>query len=117
MKVSNKQLTNALASTCDKLSGKSLDEAARGFVELLAKRGELGRVRDVIRRLTVTVVAETSHPLKPAMRKSIQDAAGGPLTEVVNKDLIGGVRLRIDDRVIDGTVAGQLERLQKILAD
>lgn len=117
MKVSNKQLTNALTSTCDNLSGKSLEDAARGFVELLAKRGELGRVRDVIRRLTVTVVAETSHPLKPAMRKAIQDAAGGPLTEVVNKDLIGGVRLRIDDRVLDGTIAGKLERLNRTLTE
>jgi len=47
MKVTTKQLTNALLSVTDEKSGKKLDESVRSFVEVLTKRGELGRVRDV----------------------------------------------------------------------
>lgn len=117
MKVTVKQLTNALLATSEGKSGKKLEENARSFVEVLAKRGELGRVRDVVRRLTTTVVAETAFPLKPAQRKSIQDATGAILEEIVDPALIGGLRLRINDRIIDGTVAGQLEQLKRTLSE
>lgn len=117
MKVSTKQWTSALESACEGKTPKQLETVAGDFVRLLAKRGELGRVREVIRRLTTTVVAETAHPLKPATRKAIEDAAAAPLTEVVNPELIGGMRLRINDRVLDGSIAGQLERLKRTLAE
>jgi F0F1-type ATP synthase delta subunit len=90
---------------------------AGAFVRLLAKRGELARVRDVIRRLTVTVTAESSRPLSPALRKAIESASGSPVIETTSKDLIGGLRLRIGDRVLDGSDAGQLERLKRTLSE
>lgn len=117
MKVTTKQWTSALTSACEGKSAKQVETVAGDFVRLLAKRGELGRVRDVIRRLTVTVVAETAYPLKAATRKAIEAIAEAPLTEVVRPELIGGLRLRIDDRVYDGTIAGHLDRLQRQLAD
>ena len=117
MKVTTKQLTNALLSVADEKTGKKLDDSVRSFVEVLAKRGELGRVRDVIRRLTTTVVAETAFPLKPAQRKSIQEVTGTMIEEIVRPELIGGLRLRINDRIIDGTIAGQLEQLKRTLSE
>lgn len=117
MKASIKQLTNALLATTEGKSGKKLEEVARSFVEVLAKRGELGRVREVIRRLTTRVVAETAFPLKPAQRKAIQDATGTMIEEVVDPSLIGGLRLRINDRIIDGTVLGQVEQLKRTLSE
>lgn len=117
MKVTTKQWTEALVTACEGKGAKAVETTAGEFVRLLAKRGELGRVRDVIRRLTVTVVAETAHPLKAATRKAIEEIAQGPVTEVVRPELIGGLRLRVDDRVYDGTIAGQLENLHKKLVE
>jgi F0F1-type ATP synthase delta subunit len=117
MKVTTKQWTSALESACEGKTGTQLETTVGEFVRLLARRGELGRVREVIRRLTTVVVAETAHPLKPAMRKAIEAAAAAPVTEIVNPDLIGGMRLRINDRVLDGSIAGQLERLKRTLAE
>lgn len=117
MKVTTKQWTSALEAACEGKTSKQVESVAGDFVRLLAKRGELGRVREVIRRLTTTVVAETAHPLKASTRTAIEKAAGAPVTEVVNPELIGGMRLRVNDRVLDGTVAGQLERLKRTLAE
>lgn len=116
MKVSTKQWTSALESACEGKTLQQVETVAGDFVRLLAKRGELGRVREVIRRLTTVVIAETAHPLKPAMRKAIGEAAEASVTEIVNPELIGGMRLRVGDRMIDGSIAGQLERMRKALA-
>ncbi len=117
MKISTKQWTAALESACEGKAPKQVEELAGDFVRLLAKRGELGRVREVIRRLTTTVVAESAHSLTPAMRKAIEDAAAAPVKEIVNPELIGGMRLRINDRVLDGSIAGQLDRLRRALSE
>jgi len=117
MKVTTKQWTNALEQACEGKTGKQLESVAGEFVRLLAKRGELGRVREVIRRLTTTVIAETAYPLAAETRKAIEKAACAPVAEIVNRDLIGGMCLRIDDRVLDGSIAGQLERLKRTLAE
>jgi len=37
------------------------------------------------------------------------------LNSVVNKDLIGGIRIKIGDKVIDGSIKSELEELQKRL--
>lgn len=102
---------------CEGLSGSTLDQTARAFVEVFAKRGELSKIRDVIRRLTTVVVAESAYPLKPAVRKSIETVTDGHVHEIVRPELIGGLKLRVDDRVLDGTIAGQLTRLRKKLSE
>lgn len=117
MKVTTKQWADALLATCEGKTPKQVEAAVAEFVRMMAERGELARVRDVIRRLTVTVTAETAHPLTPEIRKAIEAIAQAPVTEVVRPELIGGLRLRIDDRVYDGSVAGQLEKLKRTLAE
>ncbi len=102
---------------CEGLSGPALQETARVFVEVFAKRGELSKIREVIRRLTTVVVAESAHPLKPSIRKSIEAAADGTVKEIVRPELIGGLKLRVNDRIIDGTIAGQLDRLRRKLSE
>ncbi|OGL95149.1 hypothetical protein A2348_02395 [Candidatus Uhrbacteria bacterium RIFOXYB12_FULL_58_10] len=117
MKVSTKQWTDAIVQASEGKSERQLKTIAGELIRELARRGELGRVRDVIRRLTTTVVAETAYPLQAATRKAIEEAAAAPVKEIVNPDLIGGMRLRMNDRVLDGSIAGQLERLKRTLAE
>lgn len=117
MKVTTKQWADALEAACEGKTPAQVTAIAGELVRTLASRGELGKAREIVRRLTVTVSAETARPLKAATRKAIEDAAGAPVTEVVRPELIGGLRLRIGDRVIDGSVAGNLERLKRTLAE
>ncbi|QQY79179.1 ATP synthase F1 subcomplex delta subunit [Keratinibaculum paraultunense] len=37
------------------------------------------------------------------------------LRNVVDKDIIGGVLLRIENKIIDGTIKGQLESMEKVI--
>lgn len=101
--------------TCEGASAKDIDEACLAFVEWLAKSGQLVRARDVIRLLTTTCVVESAYPLKAAMKKAIEDALDSPVTEVVKPDLIGGMRLRVNDRLIDGSISGKLSALKLAL--
>ncbi len=37
------------------------------------------------------------------------------LRNIVDKDIIGGVLLRIENKIVDGTIKGQLESMRKTI--
>ncbi|MGL4616942.1 MAG: ATP synthase F1 subunit delta [Mycoplasmoidaceae bacterium] len=53
---------------------------------------------------TVDLIVET---LKKKLKKEIDYAI------IVNSNLIGGIRIRIDDKEIDGTIEGKLKNIKK----
>lgn len=121
MKYSTKQLASILIDLIDE---KKIDteKAAESLIRFLADRHELKRFDDVVRAIDVvwkekygaaTVTIETAHPLTATLKKQLEKvAAGADIKESVNKELIGGARVRIDDRVIDGSIAGMLNQLK-----
>lgn len=85
----------------------SLPEAARTVCD---QRGEgLAEVR-------------VATPLSPAQRQEIQGLLTARfgrahyLDEVVDSDIVGGIRIRVGDHVIDNTVATQLAEMRRRLA-
>ncbi len=124
MRYSAKQLASVLI---DEIDQKKVDvkKVADGLIRLLSDRHELKRVDDVIRAIdqiwrerygAATITIETSHPISATLRKQLSGIAkGAEVREQVDEELIGGVRIRIDDRVIDGSVAGQMESLKQAL--
>lgn len=103
-----------------------LDESRANFVRLLAGRRRLAGVPEIRRQFEarraedegrMTVEVRTPRALDEATRKRLADQLGQrlgrrlELEEVGDETLIGGVLVRAGDLVIDGSVKGQLDRL------
>ena len=109
----------------------SLSGPARNLVLLLVRRnriGQLPRVAAEFRRLDdrrngVTHATATSAAKLPAdevkaITARLEELTGGQiaLDTDVDPSLLGGVVVRVGDRLIDGSVRGRLERLRNQLA-
>jgi F-type H+-transporting ATPase subunit delta len=102
----------------------------QNLIQLLLRRGrieEVGRVAAEFRRLDdrrqgITHATVTSAaPLTPdeirALTARLEQSTGGrvALETEVDESLLGGLVVRVGDRLIDGSVRGRLERLRNQL--
>jgi F-type H+-transporting ATPase subunit delta len=112
------------------LLGSRVGTPARNLVLLLARRGRLAilpRVADEFKRLVdrehgvVIATVTSAQPLEPAELAAIAErvqATAGARVEVqaaVDPELIGGLTVRVGDRLIDASVRGRLARLRASL--
>lgn len=110
--------------------GASVTPEVLAVVTVLVERGLTGSVGDVaraFRELAETergvVVAEvtTAVPLDDALRASVTDklaaSTGRPvvLRERVDAAILGGIRIKVAGRVLDGSVSTQLENVRQAL--
>lgn len=126
MKLTNKQLATVFVDSVQDASEHQMHELANTFISFLHGRGELKRLKDVIRSIDqiwkerhgmATLTIQSAHPLTESLRHSlIKIAAGAEVREVVDPSLIGGAKLRIDERIIDGSLKGALEQLTVTLS-
>jgi F-type H+-transporting ATPase subunit delta len=99
----------------------------QNLIQLLLRRGrieEVGRVAAEFRRLddrrqgithaTVTSAAPLTPDEVRALTARLEQSTGGrvALDTEVDESLLGGLVVRIGDRLIDGSVRGRLERLR-----
>jgi len=110
-----------------KLLGPRISGPALNLVLLLARHGRLAavpavakeykRLVDRERGIVVATVISAS-PLQPAELEAIgarvreMTGARAEIATAVDPELIGGVTVRIGDRLIDASVRGRLERLR-----
>jgi F-type H+-transporting ATPase subunit delta len=113
------------AALCDAL-GKSLDEAGRNFVRLLAENRRLAAAPAIARQFEtlraeaegrVEVELRSAMKVDQAAQKRVAEALKRRLGRdidlkvVTDESLIGGALIRAGDLVIDGSVKGRLDRL------
>ena len=118
------------AEVLTELVGGRISAPAQNLVQLLLRRGrmeELPRVAAEFRRLDdrrqgiTNAIATSATPLTPdevrALTQRLEQTTGGriALEERVDPSLLGGLIVRVGDRLIDGSVRGRLERLRNQL--
>lgn len=121
------QITALAIAAAQKIVGATLDEQRQqalvesffsgireGRVEVLAEGVEVGAGEPVM--------VTSAIPLTEGQRATIQqDLAArvgeeSAITFRVDPQILGGLTVRVGDRVVDGSAAGQLERLRQSLA-
>lgn len=120
-----RQLAAVLIELTAEKTKAEADKAVTAFVTYLAEEGLLVKWREIERELhtewkkkfgasQVTVVS--AHALTKEARKALEDVApGADIVERTDPRLMAGAVVRIDDRRIDGSLAGRIARLQKEL--
>lgn len=101
------------------------------FILLLIDKGRINLLKGIIglyhhlaqeAKGIVEVQVETAFALSPENRTNLtsklKQMTGKEIAmkEVVNPALIGGIRVRVGDKVIDGTIERHLERIKESLA-
>lgn len=133
MKISNTQYAIALYEASKKTSQLEINEAVANFVKILAKNNQvkninsiIGKFRDIWNKEEGIVEAEivSREKLDSKSVKQLVDYIGKKYksknVEIVNKvdkDIKGGIIVRVGDEVMDASVSGQLNNLRKKLAN
>jgi len=101
--------------------------ATRAAIAMLIGAERIGHLRDVVTALSersatdaglTYAEVQVAHPLSPKqtseLQAALEKATGGKLSMrvVVDPSIVGGVRARIGDTVIDGSVARRLSQLR-----
>ena len=116
----------------DRIFGDEFHPILVKFMKVMAGRGRLGyvyAVRDAADDLhdemlgRVVASVRTAVPLDDALRSQITDQLGSlmskqvRLREAVDPDLIGGMVIRVGDRVFDSSVANRLNKMARRTRD
>jgi F-type H+-transporting ATPase subunit delta len=114
----------------ERVGGAPLSGPVRNLILLLLQRrrieflprvvAEFQRLvdrRDGVTRASVTAAAALTGDERGALRERLSRMTGGEvvMTETIDPDLLGGVVVRLGDRMIDGSVRGRLQRLRSQL--
>jgi len=124
-------LAEAIAGICtDKLGASTPVKAGAGFLKVLAENQRLGALPDILARYevlkaeaerTLDVVLTSASSVSDEQQQRIIDSLNKRfsrqvrLTVQLDPSLIGGARLQVGDRVIDGSVRTGLDKLATVL--
>ncbi|KKR34611.1 MAG: ATP synthase subunit delta [Candidatus Magasanikbacteria bacterium GW2011_GWA2_40_10] len=125
-KKSNFQFAKALYEVTKDLPKSNLPEVIGQFVLILQKNNKLKKVNYIIEEFEnyakkqegiKMVEIETARKLDPTVISKLKKTFGekSEITELVNKELLGGARIKVDDMVYDASLKTQLARLKQAL--
>lgn len=125
-KVSNKQYAEVLHEIAKDLSGDKLTEALKKFVAVLSANQKLKQAGNIIaefERITkkeagiVEIEVMSARKLDEETLDSIKKSFGEQVEaiETIDKGLLGGVAVRTEDKILDGSLKTQLNSLKRSL--
>ena len=126
MDKNTKTIARVLVDQLEDVSYENVPDVMKEFVKYLADNKLLGSWREIETCIhkawkekygasKITVVS--AHPLTESANAEIEKIAkGADIERRVNERLIGGSIIRIDDKRIDGSIAGMLQKLKMTLS-
>lgn len=111
--------------------GESVAPETLAIVTLMVERGRTDSIGDLAREFSetaearrgvvvveVTTAIELNEALRAKLVKQLTGAVGRPvsLRERVDRSILGGIRINVAGRVLDGTVTSQLDGVRQALA-
>jgi len=96
------------------LLGVVVDHGREDHLWLIAEELEVIRVAQAgVIRVNVETATDLDDTTRERLRAQLRKALGRPveLMEKVNRALLGGARIEVEGRVVDGTVSGRIDRL------
>ena len=115
--------------TIEKVLAEPFSQEIRQFLKLLLKKGRIGRFSDIAEYARikysheerVKVLLNTSYPLDASLIGSLKSslekktAAKAQFYIDLSPEILGGVRMMYDNKIIDGSVKKRLEDLKRKL--
>ncbi len=129
--ISNNDIARAIHLTIGGKSGGEQSVAVGQIIKFLSKRRLLSKTPDILSRLSKIInqeegriVAKVSSPekLDSKMRTHLEQALKKRysakeviLAETLNKELLGGIKIEVNDEVIDLSIKNRIGKLQAYL--
>lgn len=119
-----RQLAVALYEVTKKLDGKDQQKAIQNFSKLVASSHQLKQVDKIIEEFIrygkkqegITQIEVTSaQELDEKMLEKIKKYFGNQVEASVqiDPDLLGGIKIKTDDKILDGSLKTQLKKLKE----
>ena len=131
MKVSNSQYADALYESAKGKSQSEIDELVANFVKILAKSNQVKNINNIISKFKeIWNKKEGIMEAEVVSREKLSSQLVGKLINfvgrkynarnveiksIVDKNIKGGIIIRVGDEVLDGSVSKQLQNLKKRL--
>lgn len=132
MKISNSQYALALYEAAKGKSQSEVNELVANFVKVLANNNQIKNVNNILSKFNetwnkeegiieaeVTVREKISSEMRSDIEKYVKKkykAEKVEIIEIINKDIKGGIIVRVGDEVLDGSIQGYLGDLRKKLS-
>ncbi len=131
MKVSNSQYANALYEAAKGKSQSEIDKIVASFVKIMAKNNQVKNSESIIKKFKevwnkkegiVEAEVVSREKLNLGMKNEIEryvekkyKAEKVEIIEKIDKDIKGGIIVKVGDEVMDGSIGKQLQNLKKSL--
>ncbi|MFH1292092.1 MAG: ATP synthase F1 subunit delta [bacterium] len=123
MKQSNKQYAIALYQATEGLSEQDLKQVLKDFVLLLSKKHKLKQANNIIAEFIkyakkqqgiIDIEITTARKMESGLIEQIKKIFGKQTeaTEKVDKTLLGGLVVKTEDVIFDGSINTQLNKLK-----
>ncbi|MEK7064876.1 MAG: ATP synthase F1 subunit delta [Patescibacteria group bacterium] len=125
-KTSNKQLAQALYEVTDGVKGEKLHKAIAEFAALLVRARKISRADNIISEFEkyskkqagiIEIEIQSARKLDEKTLSGIKRVFGDNVeaSESIDESLLGGVRVRTEDKILDGSLKTQLKNLRRDL--
>ncbi len=125
-KTSNTQLAQALYEVTKGAKGEKLSKAIAEFAALLVRAHKISRADNIIKEFEkyskkqagiIEIEIQSVRKLDEKTLNGIKKVFGEEVeaSESIDESLLGGVRVRTEDKILDGSLKTQLNQLKQSL--